>query len=266
MIAMNIDRHTFDTPGALAASLADRVAAELSVAVNERGQAILAVSGGTTPHRFFERLSHADIGWEHIIVTLVDERFVPTDDARSNEKLVRGYLMQNFASKARFVGLYIAARTAELAAFSAANRINALAKPFDVVVLGMGTDGHTASFFPSGDRLKQAIDRNSRALVVPMHAKGLREARLTLTLPLLMNARFLALHIEGKEKLVTFEQAMQNGPETDMPVRAVLYHAESPVQVFWSPAVKEADKRILNGVEVSNDPETDRSSGYGEDR
>jgi len=272
MIAMNFDRYNFDTPSALAAALADRVAAELSVAVNERGHAVLAVSGGRTPQHFFERLSRADIAWEQIIVTLVDERFVPLDNSRSNEKLVRQHLMQNFAAKARFVGLYIRAVTAELAAFSAANRINTLSKPFDVVVLGMGVDGHTASFFPGGDRLKQAIDRNSRALVVPMHAKGLGEARLTVTLPLLVSARFIALHIEGKEKLVTFEQALQDGPETDMPVRAVLRYAESPVQVFWSPAAKVSEygyavseESFFDVVEVRNGRDPDNPSGNRED-
>jgi|GEM_PF-4356 len=272
MIAMNIDRHNFDTPNALAGALADRVAAELSVAVKERGHAVLAVSGGRTPQHFFERLSMADISWEHIIITLVDERFVPVDHLRSNEKLVRRYLIQNFAGKARFIGLYVAARTAELAAFSAANRISALSRPFDVVVLGMGDDGHTASFFPGGDRLNQAIDRNSRALVVPIHARGVGEARLTLTLPLLVSARFIALHIEGKEKLVSFEQALQNGPETDMPIRAVLYSAESPVQVFWSPVIKEvedgypvADENFFDVVEVCDEPGSDNPSGDGED-
>lgn len=265
MIAMNIDRHNFDTPDALAAALSDRVAAELSVAVNERGHAVLAVSGGCTPQRFFERLSRADIAWEHIIITLVDERFVPVDDPRSNEKLVRSVLMQNHARKARFVGLYVGARTAELAAFSAAHRINTLPKPFDAVVLGMGADGHTASFFPGGDRLKLAIDRHSRALVVPIHARGLSEARLTLTLPLLVGSRFLALHIEGREKLVSFEQALHNGPQMDMPVRAVLYHAESPVQVFWSAAAKAADKNFLDSAEVRDGPVSDNSPGYGED-
>jgi len=264
MIAVNMDRHNFDTPNALAAALADRVAAELSVAVNERGHAVLAVSGGRTPQRFFERLSRADIAWEHIIITLVDERFVPVDAPRSNEKSVRRYLMQNFAVKARFVGLYVAARTAELAAFSAENRINALSKPFDVVILGMGADGHTASFFPGADRLKQAIDRHSRALVVPIYAKGLGEARLTITLPLLVSARFIALHIEGKEKLVSFEQALQNGPHIDMPIRAVLYHAESPVQAFWSPAGKGADESFYDTAEVHDGTGPDNPSGDGE--
>lgn len=96
---------------------------------------------------FFHYLSKADIDWQNIIITLVDERFVPAHHERSNEHMVQRYLLQNCAVKARFIGLYHKARTVELAAFSAASRVNTLPKPFDVVVLGMGVDGHTASFF-----------------------------------------------------------------------------------------------------------------------
>lgn len=241
MSLMDNNRLNFDTPEALAIALADRVAAELSVAVIERKQAVLAVSGGTTPELFFRYLAKADIDWKNILVTLVDERFVPITDERSNERLVRSALLQNFASKARFYGFYNPSITAELAAFSAANRISALPQPFDVVVLGMGTDGHTASFFPGGDRLKQAIDPQSRALVLPIHAKGLTEARLTLTLPVIVQSRFIALHLEGKEKLEVFERALEEGPEQEMPIRAVLKHTLHPVQVYW--AMNEEDKR-----------------------
>ncbi|MCT6871044.1 MAG: 6-phosphogluconolactonase [Bartonella sp.] len=245
MSLMDTNQLNFDTPAALASALADRVAAELSVAVVERKQAVMAVSGGKTPELFFHYLAKADIDWKNILITLVDERFVPVTDERSNERLVRSTLLQNFASKARFYGLYHPSITAELGAFSAASRINGLPQPFDVVVLGMGSDGHTASFFPGGDRLKQAIDPHCRALVLPIHAKGLTEARLTLTLPIIAQSRFIALHLEGREKLEVFEQALQDGPEKELPIRAVLRHSLHPIQVYWAP--NEEDKRDVAG-------------------
>ena len=235
MSLMDTNRLNFDTPSTLASALADRVAAELSVAIVERKQAVLAVSGGKTPELFFHYLAKADLDWKNILVTLVDERFVPVTDERSNERLVRATLLQNFASKARFYGFYNPAITAELAAFSAASRVNGLPRPFDVIVLGMGTDGHTASFFPRGDRLKQAIDPESRALVLPIHARGLKEARLTLTLPVIAEARFIALHIEGQDKLNVFERALEDGPIAELPIRAVLKYTRHPIQVYWSP-------------------------------
>lgn len=235
MTNLNIDCLNFDTPTGLASALADRVAAELSLAVMERKQAVLAVSGGRTPELFFHYLAKTDIDWSNIIVTLVDERFVALTDEHSNERFVRHHLLQHFAAKARFYGLYHKTITAELAAFSASSRINGLPKPFDVVILGMGLDGHTASFFPGGDRLKQAIDPHSRAFVLPIHAKGAAEPRLTLTLPVIMQSRFVALHLEGHGKLASFEQALQDGVEAEMPIRAVLRHSVNPVHVYWSP-------------------------------
>ncbi|UNE54674.1 6-phosphogluconolactonase [Bartonella machadoae] len=239
MYGMNIDRLNFETPTDLALALADRVAAELSVAVLERKRAILAVSGGKTPELFFHYLSKADIDWQNIIITLVDERFVPTHDERSNEHMVRCHLLQNFASKAHFVGLYHKAITVELAAFSAASRINTLPKPFDVVVLGMGNDGHTASFFSDADRLRQALDLHTQALVLPLHAKSAQEPRLTLTLPVIMQSRCILLHFEGLQKRDCFEVVCQEGSEMEMPIRAVLRNAHHLVQVYWSPSENE---------------------------
>lgn len=240
-IGMAVDRLNFETPTALAVALADRVASELTVAVNERGNAVLAVSGGRTPEIFFYYLSKAEIAWEHITITLVDERYVPTTSVRSNEKLVRSHLLQHCAAKARFIGLYNETITAELAAFSAAARVSGLLRPFDVVVLGMGEDGHTASLFPNGDRLKQALDPNSQALVLPIHAKKITEPRLTMTLPVLTSARFIALHLEGQPKLDSLTKALQTGDELAMPIRAVLSHAAHPVQVYWSPFAHNHD-------------------------
>ena len=107
--------------------------------------------------------------------------------------------------------------------------------PLDVVVLGMGTDGHTASFFPGGDRLKDAIDPKASDSVLPMQADGAGEPRLTLTLPPITDAGFLALHIEGDEKSRVLDAAMAGEDRYEMPVRAVLKQKQSPVHVFWAP-------------------------------
>ncbi|GAA5100252.1 6-phosphogluconolactonase [Bartonella acomydis] len=250
MHGMNIDRLNFETPKNLALALADRVAAELSIAVLERKRAVLVVSGGKTPELFFHYLSKADIDWQNIIITLVDERFVPAHHERSNEYMVQRYLLQNFATKARFVGLYHKALTVELAAFSAASRINTLPKPFDVIILGMGIDGHTASFFPDADRLKQALDLQTQALVLPLHVKSAIEPRLTLTLPVIMQSRCIILHFEGFQKRDCFKKVCQDGPDMEMPIRAVLRNAHHLVQVYWSPNENEINEveHMTSGV------------------
>lgn len=231
---MTIERHDFDNGGELAEALATAIADRLAEAVATRHSAVIAVSGGTTPLRLFDALSRKDIDWSGVTVTLVDERFVAPDNERSNEKLVREHLLRNNAAQAKFVGLYNPTATAETAALAAASRISALHQPFDVVVLGMGNDGHTASFFPGGDRLEQAIDPDGKALVLPMQAEGAGESRLTLTLPVLANAGLIVLHIEGTAKQDVFEKALSGIDETEMPVRAMLRHAQTPVQVYWA--------------------------------
>ncbi|MCA3554729.1 6-phosphogluconolactonase [Aestuariivirga sp.] len=211
----------FEAREALAASLARDVADELARAIEARGKATLAVSGGATPTLFFEKLSEIGIAWSRVSVTLVDERQVPESSERSNARLVRRHLLRNKAAAARFVPLVDNPDAAKLPAF-------------DVAVLGMGNDGHTASFFPGGDTLAEAIDAGTSKRLIAISAPGADEPRLTFTLPVLESAGRLALHIEGAQKKQVLKQALAEGPEEDMPVRAVLRGA-APVTLYWCP-------------------------------
>lgn len=238
MALAKMEYHDFDTADTLAHRMADHVAAALSVAIAERGLAVLALSAGAIPESFFLYLAQANIAWENIIITLVDERCLPLDHVRSHEGLVRHCLIQNHAGKARFIGLYSPAGTAELSAFSAANRISNLPRPFDVVVLDLGAGGQIASLLPLGNRLKQALDSNCRALVVPMYAKESEDARLTMTLPLLTSARFVALHISGESKRRWLEQIQGDEMHSAfLPVGAFLESVQNTVRVFYAPEV-----------------------------
>lgn len=126
---MSIERHDFTSGTELAQSLSEAIADKLAAAIAERGQATLAVSGGTTPLKLFDILSRKMIDWTLVTITLVDERFVAPSSERSNEKLVRDHLLHDHAGVAKFVGLYNPAATAETAALAAANRIDALRRP-----------------------------------------------------------------------------------------------------------------------------------------
>jgi len=211
----------FEAREALAETLARDVADELARAIEAKGRATLAVSGGTTPKLFFEKLSVIDIPWGRVSVTLVDERQVPESSERSNARLVREHLLQNKAAAARFVPLVDNPDAENIPAF-------------DVAVLGMGNDGHTASFFPGGDTLAEAIDAETRKRLIAITAPGAGEPRLTFTLPVLAQAGRLALHIEGAEKKQVLKQALAEGPQEDMPVRAVL-RGPAPVTLYWCP-------------------------------
>jgi 6-phosphogluconolactonase len=214
-------RHEFINRTELAKALAARVARALSAAITRKGHAVLAVSGGTTPQLFFQKLSEAEISWEKVAITLVDERNVPETSERSNARLVKQSLLQNFAGKARFVLLY---------ANPAAEKIG----DFDACILGMGNDGHTASFFPGGNNLAEAINPATSKSLITMEAPGAGEPRITFTLPRLTKAKFLALHIEGAEKSHVLEAALAGDDKMQMPVRAVLA-SSSPIDLYCCP-------------------------------
>lgn len=225
----------FADAAALAASLADEVAAHLETAIRDRGTASIAVSGGSTPKKFFEALATRDIDWSKVTVTLVDERFVPADSPRSNHLLVSAHLLKDKAAAAKFIPLYYEAPSIDEAAVIATEKTSGIGNPFDVAILGMGGDGHTASFFPHGNNLARALDLSGPRGVLTMQAEGAGEERLTFSFASLSDARFLALHIEGQGKKDVLEKAKAGSDETDMPIRAVLNRAASPLQIFWAP-------------------------------
>jgi 6-phosphogluconolactonase len=232
---MTAAMHVFDNGAALADGLAEAVAAALSAAVADRGEACIAVSGGSTPKAFFKALSSKTIDWPKVIVTLVDERFVAPDSDRSNEKLVRDNLLINAATTARLEPLYYPAATAEEAAAAATKQTTGIGCPFDVVILGMGGDGHTASFFPGGSRLAEALDPATPRGVMTMEADGAGEPRLTFTFSSLQDARLLVLHIEGAAKKDVLAKAEAPGDEAEMPIRTILRRAAAPLQIYWAP-------------------------------
>jgi 6-phosphogluconolactonase len=232
---MSAEMHEFKDGAALAEGLADTVSATLSDAIATRGRATIAVSGGSTPKAFFKALSSRDIDWGKVTVTLVDERFVPADNPRSNHLLVADNLLQGKAKAAGFLPLYRDAGSAEEAAKIASSDAVSLGHPFDVAILGMGTDGHTASFFPHGNRLAEAISAATPRGVITMEAEGAGETRLTFTFASLQDARLLVLHIEGQGKKDVLAAAQADGPEEDMPIRAILRRAATPLDIYWAP-------------------------------
>ena len=181
----------------------------------------------------FKTLSETDLDWRQVTVTLVDERFVPTTSDRSNEGLTRRDLLRGKAASANFAGLYHQAPTVEEAAKKAEAALSSLPYPFDFIVLGMGPDGHTASFFPDDPDLARPLDLSGNRIVLPIHATSAGEPRLTFSLPRLIEARNLALHIEGADKKEVLERSLGDGPR--LPIRAVFDAARTPVEIYWAP-------------------------------
>jgi 6-phosphogluconolactonase len=231
---MTIDRRTFADKPTLAKELAEAVADRIRKAIAERGVAAIAVSGGSTPARFFQALGKTkDIDWSSVIVTLVDERWVDETSDRSNALLVNEKMLQGPAAVARFFPLYSGGDAPDADALARTNALLAeLPEQFAAVVLGMGGDGHTASFFPGGDTLAEALTQPGPAIAI--RAPGAGEPRITFTLPRLLRTDGLYLHIEGEEKADVLDTALGEGPTEDLPIRAVLRSGHA-VTVYWCP-------------------------------
>ncbi len=226
--------HKCASSSELATELAFSVASALRAGLEARGKSAVAVSGGKTPLRFFDALSHEKLDWANVYVTLADERWVPATSERSNSKLVLEHLLINEAKSAQYVPLYADAPTPELGMTQVTSGLVALPLPFDAVVLGMGDDGHTASWFPNGDHLSQALDMLGKTPLLPMRAPAAPEARITFTAPVLLAANQLFLHFETAPKRAVFDEACASDDVLSMPIRAALRAPrEVPLQVYW---------------------------------
>lgn len=224
-----VKRHEYGSREDLAEGLASGIAAVLAGGIAMDGTATLAVSGGSTPDLLFDHLSREPIEWGAVTVLPVDDRLVHPAHERSNARLIRERLLVNSAAAANFASM--GERDGRLSiADDEASVAVAGAERIDAIVLGMGTDGHTASFFADGDSYREATDPGGAVPVLPIRTPGQPEARITLTMPVILRARFLALHIEGEAKRDVFERALAGD---DLPMARVLAHAEE-INLFWT--------------------------------
>ncbi len=226
---MVIQRHEFSNLKALDASLADWVSQNLKTQIIENGRATLAVSGGSTPMVFLQQLSHAEIDWQSVDVILVDERWVNEEDDRSNARMVKACLLQNKAANARFHPMYNGADRPESAVTDVDTVYSKL--PIDVIVLGMGLDGHTASLFAKGKNYEVAIDPTNSSTIIAMPLPGEDVARMSLTLPAITGAKNIAVHITSHKKREVFDTAL--GGESNLPISMVLQNTQT-ADLFWS--------------------------------
>ena len=228
----------FDDKAALTEELSQSLEQALRDGIEADGRAVLMVSGGSSPEPAYKHLSTLDLKWAHVDVAMVDERWVEASHEKSNEAFIKRTLLQNHGAEANFISMKNAAATAEQGVDECETQFQALKRPFDVTILGMGPDGHTASLFPHAQGLENGLDSNQ--LVCAINAiesdvTGSITERMSLTLNAISQSKVVKLLISGDEKLAVYKQALAGGNVNDMPLRAVLNHPEINIEVYWAP-------------------------------
>jgi 6-phosphogluconolactonase len=233
----------FSTPEQLADAVARHVVARAADAITETGRFTLALSGGSTPRAAYARLAADDLAhqveWERAHVLWGDERCVPPDDSRSNYRMAKEALLDRVPIPARQIHRIRGEDEPEKAAADYERELRALlCQPerdchpgidchpslalrmtagLDLVLLGLGEDGHTASLFPGQD----AVHETSRwVMAVPAPDKELW--RVTLTPAILNSARNVTFVVVGESKAARLQQVIE-GPFTPdlLPAQAI---------------------------------------------
>lgn len=213
----------FDDRQALAAALAERTAELLA------GGGELSVSGGSTPIDYFHALRGLALPWESIDVTLVDERWVAPTHSDSNSRLVRDELIGNDLDT-RFTDAVRSDDATPKASLTQWESALAKCGSPMLAVMGMGTDGHTASWFPDSPDLAAALDGQSDMRACIAHTPSSPYPRLTQTRASIERFDHVVLHITGENKRHVYEQALKDNA---MPVSALW--RQRPITVYWAP-------------------------------
>lgn len=236
----NLSIHHAENEEMAAKSLGKHVIKVLTNALYERGNAFLVVSGGSTPKPLFEYLAQQQIDWKNVTVTLADERCVETTDTASNAKLVTETLLTGFAADARFVRLFDGGMPHVDDQISAGLRLLGLPR-YDMVILGMGDDGHTASIFPQASNRDQALGTDNLRLALLTDPVTVEPMRITQSAARLLHTRNLVIHFTGNQKANLFNEILHKPDPAQWPLSAFVTQNQVALDVF-------TDAQIMEGV------------------
>ena len=236
-MAANIIEKFFETKEAYNSALGEDLAVCLAQGIEQDGRAVLMVSGGSSPAPAYRYLSGLELGWENIDIAMVDERWVDENHEKSNEAFIKSTLLQDKAANANLITMKNSEASAAAGQVTCQKAYASLKQNFDVTILGMGPDGHTASLFPHAEGLDNALSTSD--LVAAIEAiksdvTGDITERMTLTLQAILQSKVIKLLISGEEKLAVYKEAKSGGDVADMPLRAVLQQTDVPVEVYWT--------------------------------
>ena len=225
----------YDSEEEMAAAVAGDVGFIIESAIDARGNALIALPGGSTPGAIFEQLAGASLPWKKVTIIPTDDRLVKMDNELSNIRMIASHFIR---SGARIFPIAADIADHKLAGNSADARLQDLPWPPDLVWLGMGEDGHTASLFDGPD-LQDALDapKARRAVGVmpdPLPAEA-PVARVTLTRASILAAKTILITITGQKKRDLLEQAIEDGQSSKLPIGRVLAECDQPIDIHWRP-------------------------------
>ncbi len=235
-----INQHLFQDKNELYQKTAHFCASKLKQALQQNKKASFIVPGGTTPAPVFNLLSKTELDWGNITVAPSDERWLENNHDNSNEKLIHKMLLINQASSAHFIAMKSEHKTATDAEQPCSERYQQMPSPYNVILLGMGPDGHFASLFPSSAPIEQALDTHGKKICIAINATGCKVAgeyteRMSMTLAAFLNSRHIILLFTGEQKLAVFEKAKQMNDRHQLPICALIHQNQVPVDLFWAP-------------------------------
>ena len=228
---MNNKEYKFNDKESLIDSLSKDIINKLEKEIFEKGKATLLVSGGSTPKPLFEKLSTINIAWNKVFIALCDERWVNSEHKDSNEKFVKENLLINNAKNATFISMYQKNINITDAEEICSNIYTKELFPFDILILGMGTDGHTASLFPHNIKLEESFSTEEK-LCISMTPSDALHDRMSLTKKAILSAKNIFLHFEGDEKLDVYKKVSNGVDCYDMPIASIL-NDKKKIEVYY---------------------------------
>jgi 6-phosphogluconolactonase len=223
----------FDSREEASVAAAQEIAKRLSGRLNLQSRASLVVTGGSSPARCYEELSEMPLDWQRTHIVLSDERWVPSDDDNSNERLVRHTLLQREAAPAMLLPVFHSTKSIQARCDEIDSEIRDLPFPFACTLLGMGEDGHIASLFPDAENLAEGLDVDNEQLCIPVSTSSSPHARVSLTLAAIARSDVVVLLMFGDKKREVYAQARERGSK--LPVASLLKQKRAPVHVYWAP-------------------------------
>lgn len=231
---LNLAERVFDNASILEEALAQEIATEIQKQLDGNNEAKLLLSGGSTPVNLYAKLSHFDLDWSKVTVGLVDERYVSSDDKDSNERLIKSSLIQNKASEANFVGMVFDTDNSDENLKQAIDQNKPFSDESTCVLLGMGTDAHTASLFPGDANSLIGLQEKGQAPLVCTISPNEPKQRISFTLESLLNTKRLFLYFTGSEKMNLFAEAKSTLDPIQFPISSFIHQEQTKLELFWA--------------------------------